>query len=96
MSYKISYGETAKMKMRKPNIRFVVPVAAVLAAALGVTARLCWPDETKQLIEALFPLTSDSSQQALKSFSENIRAGEPIGDAVTAFCREIIYESEIS
>lgn len=94
MSYKISYAIADKLS--KPKARHGVRVMAVLVIALAVVARFVYPEETKQLAEALFPLSSDSSQQALKVFSENIKAGESFGDAVTAFCWEIIHESEIS
>lgn len=94
MSYKISYAIADKLAKHKA--RHGVRAMAVLVIALAVVARFVYPEETKQLAEALFPLSSDSSQQALKVFSESIRAGESFGDAVTAFCWEIIHEPEIS
>ena len=96
MSYKISYGGTAEKNTGRRRAKVGLLVASVVVGILGAMARFWYPEETKQLMEALFPLTSDSSQQALRVFSENIRAGESFGDAVTAFCWEIIHESDIS
>ena len=95
MSYRITYGpEQDSISKRKFQLH--LPVAAVLAVLLAVAIRFTYPEETKQLAETLFPLTSAASQEALEAFSENIRAGESFGDAVTAFCLEIINEADIS
>ena len=69
-------------------------MVAGIAVALAVMARIFCPAETKQLTEALFPLTGESAQEALAVFAQNIRAGEPLGDAVTAFCQEIIDDAD--
>ena len=96
MSYKISYGIMSNKTRRKPIFRFRLPVIAGAVLALAITARVFWPRQTKQLSEALFPLTKTSSQAALEVFARNIKAGESFGDAVAAFCQEIINEADIS
>ena len=95
MAYKITY-DTTDNKITKRKKRYILSAVGVLAVGLAVLIRLCYPGETRQLTDALFPLTSASSQQALKTFSENIRAGESFEDAVAAFCMEIIDETNIS
>ena len=94
MSYKISYGAMPKKTVSR--YRAWLPATAIFLVALTVLARLLFPDETKQLMETLFPLTSESAQDALEVFSQNIRAGLSLGDAVTAFCMEIIDDANIS
>ena len=94
MSYKISYGDNGNEGSRQPHIFKVV--AALLMVLLVVAARLRYPKEMKQLSQALFPLTSVSSQQAIEVFKHNISAGESLGGAITAFCQEIINEADIS
>ena len=96
MSYKISYGAMSKKTRNKPIFRLKLPVIAGAVLAFAITARVFWPQQTKQLAEALFPLTKASSQEALEVFARNIKAGESFGDAVTAFCQEIIHEADIS
>lgn len=95
MSYKISYGEMSKKSIKNKRSRWLLP-AALAAVVLAIGIRFFYPDATKQLTEALFPLTSASSQEALEVLSQNLKAGESFSDAVTAFCREIIYEADIS
>lgn len=94
MSYKISYGnESEKPKITGRKWRLVI---VSLVIALAIVARFVFPEDTKQLTEALFPLTGDSVQAALEVFAQNIRAGESFNDAATAFCLEIIDDADIS
>lgn len=94
MSYKISYGnESEKSKITG---RIWRPAIAGLVLSLAIMARFVFPKDTKQLTEALFPLTSESVQTALEVFTENIKAGESFNEAATAFCLEIIDEADIS
>ena len=93
MSYKISYGQPPGTAKQRANIR-ILPIMAGIMLALAIFARICYPAETKQLTEALLPLTSASSQEALEVFTQNIKAGESLGDAVTAFCLEILNETD--
>jgi len=95
MSYRITYGPEQDSTLRR-KFQLHLPVAAVLAVLLAIVIRFTYPEETKQLAETLFPLTSAASQEALEAFSQNIRAGESFGDAITAFCLEIINEADIS
>lgn len=94
MSYKISYGSTKENKGFSFRLR--KPILAAVAVLIAIGIRIVYPNETKQITQALFPLTGASSQAALEVFSESIRAGESLGDAVTAFCQEIINEADNS
>lgn len=96
MSYEISYGITSEKKTISANKRVGIAVLGALLVVLATLARFFYPDETRQLSDALFPLTSETTQQALKTFSQNIREGDSFGDAVAAFCQEIVDESDAS
>lgn len=96
MSYKISYGDPAGKAMQRSSFRLRLPAAAGIVLALAILARIFYPNEAKQLTEALFPLTSAASQEALEVFAQNIKAGESFRNAVTAFCLEIIEDADIS
>ena len=94
MSYKISYGNAPDRTKTILNSRGRLLVVAGIVITLSVSARILYPEETKLLTEVLLPLTSDSSQEALEVFAQNIKAGESFGDAVTEFCQEIINETD--
>ena len=51
--------------------------------------RLCWPQGTDILRQALMP----REDPAFVQLRADIQAGEPIGDAVTAFCQKIVEEA---
>ena len=93
MSYKISYGVMTNSKKKYHSIR---ATAAISALVLALTLRFLWPEEVGRITDMLFPMTSESSQAAFETFSQNIRAGESFGDSVTAFCLEILNDSDIS
>ena len=91
MSYRISYGKIQQETPRKPHrLRYCV---AAVVLALVIMARILFPAETMQIAEAMFPLTGESAQEALEVFVQNIGAGESLGDAVTAFCQEILDDA---
>ncbi len=94
MSYQISYGKMPQETTKK-SYRCMYRAAGI-AIGLAVIARVFYPSETKQLTDALFPLTSASAQEALEGFAQNIKAGETFGDAVTTFCLEIIDDADNS
>ena len=96
MSYKIFYGEKSKSARKERRSGIHVPIAAVFILLAAMLARMIYPAETKQITEALFPLTNADTQTALEVFAQNIKEGESFSDAVTAFCLEIIDEADIS
>lgn len=85
MSYTIWYGESPAEKRRKKLRKYrKYVVAAVLLAVLTVgTARVPW----QQLRQRLLPAEAVS---AFSELTENLRNGQPFGEAVTAFCQEIV------
>ena len=88
MGYRIVYGEDPfeEQGKRKSYLR---TMTAGFALALVVLARIFWPTGTEILREHLLPGDND----ALLQLTENLQAGEPIGDAVTAFCQQIVREA---
>ena len=96
MSYKISYSEKSKSARKERRSGIYVPIAAVFILLAAMLARMIYPAETKQITEALFPLTNADTRTALEVFAQNIKEGESFSDAVTAFCLEIIDEADIS
>lgn len=87
MGYRIVYGEQAA-DIPQPKSRLRVMTAG-FALALVVLVRLFWPSGTVVLQELLLP----REHAAFVQLREDIRAGEPIGDAVTVFCRSIVEEA---
>lgn len=91
MSYRITYGPPVPpcyQKQDKPShLRLMTAAWFVLFALL---VRLFFPAGSAQLRRMLLPDTHDVTQVALYSFMSDLRSGEKLGDALNAFCAEII------
>ena len=75
-----------KSGVEKSHLR-VLTAGFLLAFVLLV--RLCWPQGTALLRQTLLP----GEDPAFLQLQSDIQAGEPLGDAVTAFCRQIVEEA---
>lgn len=88
MGYRIVYGEDPFVPGKKGKSRVRLMTAGfLLALILGV--RCCWPEGTALLRQTFLP----SEDDAFRQFTAQIQAGEPPGEAVTAFCRELVEGS---
>ncbi len=88
MSYKISYGPTSKDTGR--TVRGRLPMIALMLFLLSVAARSFWPAEMERLAQMLFPWSQESVQEAASVYIEQIKAGQSVGDSITALCKEIL------
>lgn len=87
MGYRIVYGDDPIEKaQRKSPLR---SMTAGFALALVVLVRIFWPEGTAVLQEVLLP----GEDAAFIQLREDIQAGEPIADAVTVFCQQIVREA---
>ena len=62
--------------------------AFLLLGCLGV--RTLWPEGTGVLREMLLPGELTPTEQAFSILMTDLRYGEPVGEAVTAFCRYVV------
>lgn len=85
MGYRIVYGEDPFVKKNKSHLR---AWTAGFALAFVILVRTFWPQGTAVLVQVLLPRSN-----GIEQLTEQIRAGEPVGDAVTAFCRELVEEA---
>lgn len=96
MGYRIQYGETmtkefineAVCKKKVPVITWILIGSFMLAFILGY--------RIEGMREFLIPGNPDVTEAAVNAFVEDVREGEPIGEAITAFCLEIIENANIS
>ena len=88
MGYRIVYGEDpfVERKERKSHLR---AMTAAFLLAFVVLVRCCWPQGAALLRQTLLP----GDDEAFRQMTADIQAGEPVGDAVTAFCRSIVEDA---
>ena len=95
MGYIITYdGEepgkipTIRRRSRLPALTF-----AFLLAFLLLT-KLFWPAGTDKLRRILLPGDPDVTAHAATALVDDLRTGEPVGEAVKTFCGEILAHAE--
>lgn len=94
MGYRIDYngGTVVKKPIYAPKVgkkKIVLLSAAVLTAAF-----LLWPMGRRCVRDLLLPGDEDVTAAALSELVNDLSAGEPVGEAVEAFCRDIIADEE--
>ena len=87
MGYRIVYGADPFVKKRERS--HLAVLTAGFALAFVILVRCFWPQGTAVLRQVLLP----GDMAAFQQMTAQIQAGEPIGDAVTAFCRGIVEEA---
>ena len=86
MGYRIVYGEDPFREKPRGRGRLRV-LTAGFALAFVVLVRVFWPQGTSLLRQVLLP---GPDAAAFQQMAADIRAGEPVDDAVTAFCRSVV------
>jgi len=94
LPYQIIYGPMPPVKQagRHGILRFQVLTAAFMLLFV-ITVRHVWPEGTQTLREFLIPGEPTVTEAAFHEMMADIQDGEPLPDALTAFCRQIVDES---
>jgi hypothetical protein len=86
MGYKVVYPQIGKLKYRKyrkpPNmVRIICSIAIIFVLILTL-----WQGG----ISVLLPGDPVVTENALQEMITSLRDGDPLAEAVTAFCREVV------
>lgn len=91
MAYRIVYGPEIKAPRRFENRQLRRQILTAAFALLFVLlVRQLWPEGMTVLRELLLPGEPAITEQAFSDMIGNLHDGSPVGEAVTAFCRQII------
>lgn len=93
MGYRVEYGKPSRRYEKEGGAGIRVALMTLCFAGIfGFLTVKFWPDGAK-VLDRLFSLEDWAvTRHALETMATELRAGLPVGDAVTAFCREIISE----
>jgi hypothetical protein len=83
MGYRIVYGKQEKKIVSPKKIWLIVP--AVILFAL-----LLWPAGRNTVRDIILPGDPDVTTAALQTLVSELGDGQGFGEAMTAFCKEII------
>ena len=91
MGYNIQYGNTIiKTVQETPFLRNKVKFAFVLLLLISTIFTYTVYAYKDVLLEYLLPGDAAVTASALHSLVEDVRAGEPLKDSISAFCMEIL------
>ena len=95
MAYRISYAPPVPESHRpqKDPLRLQV-MTAVCLLVFTLLVKTWFPAGTDKLRQLLIPDVPSVTQQALDGFVIDIREGDPLADAFTAFCQHIISHGQ--
>lgn len=96
MAYRIQYDQgSQKYEIRKQGIRWPAVIAGCVLLLLIFTWQF-WPEGKAFIQELVFPGDVEATGQALEIMVVDLKSGAPLSDAVSAFCREVIYGAQSS
>ena len=96
MAYRVEYGSGGTKRSEigeKKRGRGKVWVCFLLFLLL---VRLFWPAGTEVLRKLVLPGASQTAFVQVQTLTEQIRAGEPFGQALESYCRRILAEAGLS
>ena len=96
MGYHIDYGLASQRKSDGTGSLFRIAAATALFFLLFcMIIWTCWPEGREVLCAFVFPGGGQTTIEAAEVFVYELKNGEPIKDALTHFCREILYHGDI-
>lgn len=91
MAYRIVYGPEIPPQYRKKHtncrLRLFTAISLLLFTLL---VKEFFPAGTEKMQEFLLPGNPTITQAALNSMMNQLQSGEPLADALTVFCKEIL------
>lgn len=94
MAYRIDYGPAVPKKVASGGrqLRWQTMTAAFLLLFV-LLVKQTWPEGTDKLRACLIP-GGEGTQLAFQEFVTELHEGESVGEALTAFCRQVIENAE--
>lgn len=92
MAYKITYASNPSRKpARKPNYLRMQAFTAAFLLLFALCVRTSRPEGAAVLRGVLLPREPVDTQAAVQTLVSSLQNGEPLADAVAAFCQEIFH-----
>lgn len=91
MAYRIVYGPMPPVS-REKNYKFlrIQMLTALFLLLFVLLVRQAWPEGTAVLRSMLLPGEPTVTEAAFSEMVIDIQSGEPVREAFTAFCRQIV------
>ena len=90
MGYRIIYAEERKKPENRNNQFRLRTLVALCLLVFSLTVKIFWPEGTQKLREVIIPAGMTQTQEDFQTMLHAIMTGEPVMDAVTAFCAGVV------
>ena len=90
MGYRIIYAEEKKQQETGNTMFRLRTLVALCLLVFSLTVKIFWPEGTQKLREAIIPAGMTQTQEDFQTMLHAIMTGEPVMDAVTAFCAGVV------
>ena len=91
MGYRIVYGKDVPVpQMVKGGGKRLRAMIAIGMLVFSFLVRAYWPEGCQKLCLMVMPEGASETQAAAEFLLRDLKAGVPVSDALTAFCRQIL------
>lgn len=95
MGYRVEYGSVRKVRNLDSRFSRKAAFTGMFLLLFLVLVKICWPQGSAILQEFFLPGNGAVTAAALDTFAEELRSGESLVQAFTAFCRQVLGSAGI-
>ena len=96
MAYRVEYGSGGKKRSEIGEKKLGRGKVWVCFLLFLLLVRLYWPAGTEVLRKLVLPGASQTAFAEVKTLTEQLREGEPFGQAIESYCRKILAEAGLA
>ena len=94
MGYRVEYESVGKNgTQKKTNSSHILGLTTAFLMLFVLLVHGFWPRGREVLQEMILPGGAAVTAAALEEFAQDLRMGQPLGEAVEGFCREVIADA---
>lgn len=94
MAYRIQYSGSTKYKFPSSKKEAPIILAGIIISLIFLVSIV--PEIRTGIRDLILPGDAEVTYGALTAFAEDLKSGESVKEAITAFCQDIIANGEIS
>lgn len=95
MGYRIEYQPVKKLRGVEKRKSIAAALTAVCFLLFVLLTYCFWPDGIMVLRDCLLPGNAEVTASALENLTRDLKAGEPLGTSVAAFCQTILQGANL-
>lgn len=94
MAYRVDYSNGGRQG-EEPEKRHPFRGALICFLLFLILVQLFWPKGRDAIAKLLLPGATETVWAAADGFADQVRTGEPVGEALESFCRSVLESAGI-